>query len=463
MHSGSCSWRRRSADSARSSPTQTRRAAGVHGAVHAGGPAWSVEERVSSAHSSEWPIRARAEVSPGTRRGTLLLLAAATAIGALGLAAGGSAGALLAEDLTGSTASAGLPLGLLVVGAAASALLIARQSSRKGRTAGLVLGYALGTAGALLVVLAAALSDFALLLVGSAGLGAANSAIFLTRYAAADLGGEVGRGRALGMVFFATALGAVASPNLLGPSGDLAGALGLPRLSGLYLVAVAAFAVAGMLLAAHQRRSPPAQPAGTASRREVRAGLGRARLALLVLAASNLIMVAVMAIAPIHLAEHGHGLDFVGVVISIHVLCMFAPSPLSGWLADRVGSATVAALGALLLVAACVGGVLLDMTDGASMTAILAVLGLGWNAGVVGGSTMLTASVPSALRPHTEGIGEVAMGLAAGAGAPIAGVIVAFGDFAALSIAGALGGVFMLAALRLGEPARPEATVGRSL
>jgi MFS family permease len=386
-----------------------------------------------------------AETIPG-RRSTLILLAVATAIGALGLAAGGSAGALLAEDMTGSAAWAGVPLGMLVLGSAAGALLISRQTSRRGRGPGLALGYAVGVAGAAMVVTAAEIDDFPLLLAGSAALGAANAAVFLARYAAADLGGESGRGQALGIVFFATALGAVASPNLLGPSGDVAEALGLASLSGLYLVAFVAFGGAALLLAALPRRALPVSSERVA-RSELRTGLRGARLALLVLGATNFVMVAVMAIAPVHLAEHGHSLDFVGIVVGIHVLCMFGPSPITGWLADRAGSATVAMVGAALLVAAGVSGALLDLSDGTAMTAMLALLGLGWNAGVVGGSTMLAASVPAALRPQTEGIGEVAMGLAAGAGAPIAGLIVAFGDIVALSIAGAVGGALVLIAV----------------
>jgi MFS family permease len=380
------------------------------------------------------------------RRSTLALLATATAVGALGLAAGGTAGALLAEDMTGSTTWAGVPLGLLVVGSAAGALVISHETRRVGRGRALVLGYGLGGAGAALVVAAVEIDHFGLLLAGSAALGVGNAAIFLTRYAAAEVGAESARGRALGAVLFAAALGAVVSPNLLGPSGEVAAALGFSSLSGLYLVAVVAFAAAAALLAALPQCALPLR-AAELSRGELRTGLRSGRLAVFVLCASNFVMVAVMAIAPVHLVEHGYTTGFIGVVISIHVLCMFAPSPLTGWLADRAGSVTVAALGALLLVVAGVGGAALDLSDGAAMTLVLAVLGLGWNAGVVGGSTMLAASVPTRLRPQAEGIGEVAMGLAAGAGAPLAGLVVALGDIASLSLVGAGGGALILATL----------------
>jgi MFS family permease len=393
------------------------------------------------------------------RRTRLAVLAAATAIGALGLAAGGSAGALLAEDITGKTALAGLPLGVLVAGSAVSALLISWRTGRAGRTAGLVLGYAIGTGGAALVIAAAVVDDLALLLAGSAALGAANAAIFLSRYAAAELGGETGRGRALGVVFLATAVGAVLSPNLLGPSGDLAEAVGLPGLAGLYLVALAAFLGAGFLLGALPGASLPVGEARAVTRRELRVGLWSARVALVVLALTNLVMVAVMAIAPIHMVEHGHRLDLVGVIVSIHVLCMFAPSPVTGWLADRAGSAIVAALGSGLMVAAGASGAVMDLSNSLEMTAMLALLGLGWNAGVVAGSTMLAASVPGHLRPQAEGIGEVAMGLAAGAGAPVAGLLVAYGDFTTLSMAAVIAGALMLAALRLGDRAEPAVAV----
>jgi MFS family permease len=381
-------------------------------------------------------------------RATLAFLALATAVGATGLAAGGTAGALLGADLAGSDAAAGVPLGLLVVGSAAAAVLISFLTPRLGRAQSLTLGYLVGAAGATIVVAAAVNESFALLLLGSVLVGAANAAIFLTRYAAADTVRAEVRGRALGTVFFATALGAIASPLLLGPSGDVAEATSLPRLSGLYVVAVVTFLLAGLTLAVASARVRELGPSAAAAAapepgmtlHELLAGLRatRARTSLLILGATNFVMVGVMAVAPVHLTEHGHHhLQFVGAVISMHVAGMFAPSPISGWLADRIGPIAVAVTGFGLLVASGLAGTLVDLESGFAVSVLLVLLGLGWNFGIIGGSTLLSASTTPRLRPYAEGIGEVAMGIAAGLGAPIAGVLVASSGFASVWLAGA--------------------------
>jgi len=392
-------------------------------------------------------------------RPALPLLAASTAIGSLGLAAGGTAAALLAVETTGRDAAAGLPLGALAAGQAGASLLVARLTARAGRGAGLVAGYAIGVLGALAVVAAAVLASFPLMLAGSLLLGGANAAIFLSRYAAADIGGPEARGRALGTVLFATTLGTVAGPALLVPTGRLAEALGLPRLTGLYLVAVAAFAAAALVVAVLSRRGLPGLgraarvagadgPSQPVTRGQLAAALrpAPARAALVVLGGTNLVMVAIMAVAPVQLLHHGHDLGFVGLAVSLHVAAMFAPSPVTGWLADRFGAAAVAAAGAGLLILAGMGG--LGHQHGHDMVALLIVLGLGWNCGVVGGSALLAASVPPALRPRSEAIGEASMGLAAAAGAPAAGLVVALGGFTTTWVAGALAGAVILARTR---------------
>ena len=393
-------------------------------------------------------------------RATLVLLAVATAVASTGLSAGGTAGTLIAVDLTGSAALAGVPLGLLVVGSAAGAVVISRRSQQAGRVAGLRWGYAIGAVGAAIVIVGTSVESFGLVLAGSLALGVANAAVFLSRYAAADVGGGGARGRALGVVLGSAAVGAVASPNLLGPSGHLASWLGLPRLAGLYLVAVLSFLLASALLAALPDRSAvaadrPRPPTGAWIRDAIKGS--RVRLALVVLAATNLVMVATMAVAPAHLEAHGYSLGSIGLVVSVHVLGMFAPSPLAGWLADRAGGGLVAGIGAVLLVGAGFGGAIAGAHDGPAFVAVLVLLGIGWNAGVVGGSTMLVASVTPAVRPNAEGIGEVAMGLAAGAGAPIAGVMVAVGGFATLSVASAAIGVLVFAVLSI-APTRSAAS-----
>jgi len=175
----------------------------------------------------------------------------------------------------------------------------------------------------------------------------------------------------------------------------------------------------------------------------------------MVLGGTNLVMVAIMAVAPVHLMAHGHDLGFVGLAVSGHVLAMFAPSPVTGRLADRLGPAPVAAAGAVLLILAGIGGLGHD-PGGAAMVALLFVLGLGWNCGVVGGSALLAASVPPALRPRSEAIGEASMGLAAAAGAPAAGILVAVGGFTTLCLAGSLVGAAIFAGARRRTWRRPH-------
>jgi MFS family permease len=374
------------------------------------------------------------------------VLSVATAIGSTGLAAGGTAGALLAAQLSGTDAAAGLPLGLLVLGSAAAALVISRQTRRLGRAASLASAYVFGAVGALLVVVTAAASLTALL-VGSILLGAANAAVFFSRYAAAEVAEGPARGRALGLVFFSTAIGAVLSPLLLGPSGRVAHALDLPRLSGLYLVAAVAFVVAALVLGRASHPSGRARAVAALLRAEAPAPawhelskrlLGApACLGLALLATANFVMVAVMAVAPVALNSHGRDLAMIGTMISLHVAGMFAPSPLSGWLADRVGAATVAATGCLVLLLVSAAGVVVDQQNADAMLAVLVTLGIAWNFTVVGASTLITRAAPTHQRVHLEGLGEAAMGVAAAAAAPTAGAIVALGGFATLSLMGA--------------------------
>jgi MFS family permease len=394
------------------------------------------------------------------QRRTIRVLVAAQLLGALGLAAGGAAGSLLAERLTGGAAAAGLPLALLVLGSGVGAVVVTRVMDRAGRRAGLVGAHLAGALGAGAVVAAAATSDWPLLLGGCVLLGGGNAAVMLARYAAADLAER--RGRAISTVVTAASVGAVAGPNLLGPAGTLARALGLPEQAGLFLLAMPAFLAAAVVLAALLRPDPlqaarqaAAGPAAAGRAAAPSGGGGLAamladrhlRVALLVLAAANFTMVAVMAVVPVHLHDHGAGLGMVGLLVSAHIAAMYLPSPLTGRLADALGGGAVAGMGALLLLGA--GG--LAATAGMSQprtVAALLLLGAGWNAGLIGGSALLRdAPVAPSLRTRAEGLGELGMGAAAAVGGGGAGPLLAAGGLALLGPVAAVPCLLLLLAL----------------
>jgi MFS family permease len=412
---------------------------------------------VSSSLSPRSAPSARS-LAPLQRR-TMRVLVAAQLLGALGLAAGGTAGALLAEHLTGGATAAGLPLAVLVLGSGVGAVAVTRVMDRSGRRVGLAAAHLSGALGAGAAVAAAAVSDMRLLLAGCLLLGGGNAAVMLARYAAADLSER--RGRSMSTVVAAASVGAVAGPNLLSPAGGLARALGLPASAGLFLLATPAFlAAAAVLLAllrpdplqvARQAVAPPAGggrgPAGDGAGLAAMLGDRRLRLAVLALAVTNLTMVAVMAVVPVHLHIHGAGLGMVGLLVSAHIAAMYLPSPVTGRLADALGGRAVAAMGALLLLGA---GALAATAgpDRARIVGALLLLGVGWNAGLIGGSALLRdARVPTSLQTRAEGLGELGMGAAAAVGGGGAGPLLATGGLALLGLVAAAPCLLLLLAL----------------
>ena len=168
-----------------------------------------------------------AQVAPPTvaavQRRTVRVLVGSQALGGLGTTIGIAVASVLAERITGNASLAGLVQTVQVLGSAGAAYLLARVMGRRGRRPGLALGYLLGAVGAGLCVVGGAVGSFALLLTGALLLGSNTAASLASRYAAADLAPPQHKGRALSLVLWATTVGAVAGPNLVGPAGDLAG------------------------------------------------------------------------------------------------------------------------------------------------------------------------------------------------------------------------------------------------
>jgi hypothetical protein len=272
----------------------------------------------------------------------------------------------------------------------------------------------------IVVGFAAILASLPLILLGSVLLGAGSTAVMLGRYAA-DLGPDGSRARMMASVLVATTFGAVAGPNLLAPASGLAAGLGLPAVAGPYLVAAVAFSAAAGAFAVGLRPSAM-RSATVASAGEPRSGRaasttwGRSGVVgLAVLGVANLVMVSVMTMAPVQMGETGSGLPAIGLVVSLHIAGMYGPSPLSSWLTGRIGAAAAACCAGIVLTLACCLAVLAHSP--AALAVAMVLLGIGWNLSLLSGSTLLTAGIPSTQRPRREGLGEVAMGVAAGGGA----------------------------------------------
>jgi MFS family permease len=419
------------------------------------------------------PPREHPDRLPGR---TVRVLATTQVLGGVGVASGLAVGGLLAEDVSGSTARSGLVQTAAVLGAALAALPVARLMAARGRGPGLVAGYTAGMLGAAVVVVGAVASTIALLVVGSQLFGGGTAAGLQARYAATDLSPPGRRGRDLSTVVWATTIGSVLGPNMVGPGGRLGDAAGVPELAGPYVLSGVAFAAAAAvvlvllrpdpLLEARRRAggssAPPAQ-------RSVRAALAVVRrsppatLALVAIASAHSVMVAVMVMTPVHMGHGGAHLRVVGLVISIHIAGMYALSPVVGRLADRLGAVRVILGGqALLLLAVLVSGSS-PSHDSVRLAVGLGLLGVGWSAALIAGSTLLSESLPVAERPVVQGTADFVMGLCAAAAGALAGVALDTLGYGGLNAAAAVLVLpVLVAALRLrsagGRPAveQPE-------
>src|SRR5699024_2517823 len=265
---------------------------------------------------------------------TLWTVVVSQIFGGAGLAAGITVGALLAKDMLGTESFSGLPAALFTLGSALSVYLVGRVSQRSGRRLGLSGGFIAGGIGAIGVVIAATWNLVFLLFLSLFIYGAGTSTNLQARYAGTDLASKKQRGMAVSIAMVSTTLGAVVGPNLTTPMGKVAAVVGIPELAGPFILAAAAYLLAGFTLfiylrpdpllvakqiASEEEKSPSS--AKTINQQNIASdSLQRAGIVVgaLVLVLSHVIMVAIMTMTPIHMENHGTGLTAVGVIIGLH-------------------------------------------------------------------------------------------------------------------------------------------------
>lgn len=379
---------------------------------------------------------------------TLFIVVISQIFGGAGLAAGITVGALLAEQMLGTNALAGLPAALFTLGSAGAALVVGRLSNRFGRRSGLAVGFITGGLGSAGVVLAAVLGSVPLLFLSLLIYGAGTATNLQARYAGTDLATKEKRGTAVSIAMFSTTFGAVAGPNLVDVMGSFALSIGVPELAGPFILSAAAFLAAGIFLFIFLRPDPfivslKINELRQAAETEVITEPFYSNKKLIMTGAfimviTQIVMVAIMTMTPVHMGDHGHTLRAVGFVIGLHIAAMYLPSPLTGILVDKIGRPAMAVTGGLILLAS---GVVAATASGESflmMNISLILLGLGWNFGLISGTALIVdASAPST-RAKTQGTVDVFIALGGAAGGAMSGMIVAGSSFEILSITGGL-------------------------
>ncbi len=374
------------------------------------------------------------------QRTTLKVLVASNALGGVATASGFAVAGLLAENVSGSTSLAGLVATSTTLGAALLAVPLARLARSRGRRMSLTTGYLIAFAGALLTIVAAQVDSLVLLLFAGCLFGSGSASNLQSRYAATDAAEPDRVARSLAIVVWATTIGVVVGPNLTGIGGSVGTSLGLLALAGPYIFSVFAFGISVATVWFGLRRLHQVTPKVKLERQPIAAtfrlvvAIPHARLGLLSIATAHAVMVGVMSMTSVHLTHHGASLTIVGFVLSGHVAGMFALSPLTGWLADRLGRIPTIGIGlGVLAIAMTLAAVAPD--DAHSLTgAALFLLGLGWSACLVAGSTLLSRSVPEDIRTSAQGLSDLTMGALASIAGIASGPVLAYFGFHWLAV-----------------------------
>ena len=393
------------------------------------------------------------------QRRTLRTLTVGQLIGAASLSSAVTVGAFVVQEILGQkTPWGGIASATVTTGTAVMSQVLSRVMMRRGRRPGMQTGYALAVLGAVLAGVGAETSSLPVFLAGLFLFGNGQASNLLARYAATDLAEPERRSQAMSRIVFASTFGAVFGPLLIGPA-ETAGQewFGWHKYTGPWILAGCILLLAFVNAAVRLRPDPLVvsgglRPAGSGKLPSIRAALtivaatNRGRLALASMVVSQAAMVAIMTMTPVHMKLHGHE-TLSQYVVSLHIAGMYAFSPVVGRLTDRRGTLWSVLTGGWILVAATVASSLSG--DGPVIVfPALWLLGMGWNFGLIGGSSMLLESVSDSDRVTVQGSADLLMSLCGGIAGLSSGFIRRAVGYHVLSVLGLLAvGLLMAAAV----------------
>lgn len=336
------------------------------------------------------------------RRNVLVLVAAQAILGAqmpIIFTIAGLAGNSLAPNHCWAT----LPITAAVIGSMLTATPISAFMQKHGRRAGFVVGAMGGALGAAIGAYGLYTSSFVLFLIGSLFTGVYMSAQGFYRFAAADTASAEFRPKAISWVMAGGLLSAVMGPQLVKATAD---AFVIPFL-GSYLAVILLNFVGVFLFAGLNIPKPAAPVAGASTGRSKGELIRTPRIAVAIICAtvSYALMNLVMTSSPLAVVGCGFQTADAANIVSAHVLAMYAPSFFTGHIIARFGVERVVAAGLTILAAA--GAVAIAGVELENFYIALILLGIGWNFGFIGATTMLTAAQAPEERGRLQGMNDL--------------------------------------------------------
>lgn len=352
-----------------------------------------------------------------------------------------------AFKISGQESYAGLPHSVLIFIPALTAYSMRLIMNRFGWRFGLSLGYLLGALGAITGVWAVLNNVFWLVLVGAFFLGTARASGDLSRYAVGQMFETSKRARMIGRVVFASAIGGILGPLLAPLSSNFAQTIGIPSDAGIWGLSAGLYAIASVVTLIFLFPDP-----NKFAEKEIDIKLKEkvtdkssvfklfklpvVQLAVSAMVISQLVMVVLMVMTPLHIHKLHYGNDVISYVISAHVLGMFGFAAVTGYLIDKFGHIPMLFVGALVLASSVI---LAPLTDSGIVLAFaLFLLGLGWSFGYVAGSSLLSSHLPPANQGKLQGISDSLIAFIAGFSSLGSGPLFAYTGYFGLGLAGLL-------------------------
>ncbi|MFY0311120.1 MFS transporter [Leisingera sp. D0M16] len=312
-------------------------------------------------------------------------------------------GGLAGQSLASNPCFATLPISLIVGGSMLAATPISAIMQRWGRRAGFFVGAAFGAVGGLVGAYGLYLGSFPIFLLGSLLTGVYMSAHGFYRFAAADTASDAFRPKAISYVMAGGLAAAIIGPQIVKATSQ---AFVIPFL-GTYLAVIAVNVLGAALFLFLDIPKPPVPAVDSPKGRSRMELLKTPVIAVAVICAmvSYALMNLVMTSTPLAVVGCGFTEGNAADVVTWHVLAMYVPSFFTGHLIARFGVEKIVSAGLVILAGA--GAVALQGVELENFFIALVLLGIGWNFGFIGATTMLAGAHESYERGRMQGLNDL--------------------------------------------------------